>query len=196
MNAALAIDRSEAHELDDLTLARAQRGEPAGFRAVVEFYQDAVFALLWRFLGRRARPEIVEDVAQETFFGVYQSLTRYRADGPARLSTWILTIATRTAIKATRRAQVPTSSIDEHVDVLAAPNATERSSEQRNFVDALSRSLAELAEPYRIVFLLRAYHDFDYQEIADALEIDLGTVKSRLSRARTQLQADLKEWQP
>jgi RNA polymerase sigma-70 factor (ECF subfamily) len=183
---------SSDHELDDVTLTRAQRGEDAAFRALIERYQDAVFALLWRFFGRRARPELVEDTAQETFLGVYRSIARFRADGPARLSTWILTIATRTAIKATRTPVPPTTTIDEANDV-AAPAA---SVADRKFVDALARSLTELAEPYRIVFVLRAYHDFSYEEIADALEIDVGTVKSRLSRARSQLQADLKEFQP
>jgi RNA polymerase sigma-70 factor, ECF subfamily len=200
VNAALAIPITRApssDELDDVTLARAQRGEEAAFRALIERYQDPVFALLWRFLGRRARPEIVEDVAQETFIGVYQSIARFRVDGTARLSTWILTIATRTAIKAVRKPVPPTTSIDDEEQGLTSPTTTAASaSDHRRFIDVLSRSLLDLAEPYRIVFLLRGYHDFSYQEIADALEIDLGTVKSRLSRARTQLQSDLKEFQP
>lgn len=194
MNAALAIsDPSAAHELDDLTLARAQRGEAAAFRTLVELYQDAVFALLWRFLGRRARAEIIEDVAQETFLGVYQSVGRFHPDGAARLSTWILTIATRTALKAVRKTSPPTTPLDELAEVLPA---AEHAAGQRGFADALSRSLDALSEPHRIVFLLRAYHDFAYQEIADALDIDLGTVKSRLSRARSQLQTDLREFKP
>lgn len=194
MNAALAIsDPSAAHELDDLTLARAQQGEAAAFRTLVELYQDAVFALLWRFLGRRARAEIIEDVAQETFLGVYQSVGRFRPDGAARLSTWILTIATRTALKAVRKTSPPTTPLDELAEVLPA---AEHAAGQRGFADALSRSLDALSEPHRIVFLLRAYHDFAYQEIADALHIDLGTVKSRLSRARSQLQTDLREFKP
>jgi RNA polymerase sigma-70 factor (ECF subfamily) len=194
VNAALAIsDSGAAHELDDLTLARAQQGEAAAFRTLVELYQDAVFALLWRFLGRRARDEIIEDVAQETFLGVYRSVARYRPDGPARLSTWILTIATRTALKAVRKRSPVTTPLDELDDVLPA---AEPAAVQRGFANALGRSLDALAEPYRIVFLLRAYHDFSYDEIAEALDIDLGTVKSRLSRARSHLQTDLKEFEP
>jgi len=190
----LAInDRSAAHELDDLTLARAQQGEAPAFRTLVELYQDAVFALLWRFLGRRARAEIIEDVAQETFLGVYQSVARFRPDGAARLSTWILTIATRTALKAVRKTSPPMVPLDELVEILPAAEAV---AGQRGFADALSRSLDALSEPHRIVFLLRAYHDFAYQEIADALDIGLGTVKSRLSRARSQLQTDLREFEP
>ena len=190
MNVALAIERS-ATEIDDLTLARAQQGDTAAFRSLVEQYQDPVFALLWRFFGRSARTDLVDDVAQETFLAVYRSVARFRSDGPARLSTWILTIATRTAIKAVRRATPPTLPLDEVADVLPAHDAA-----PRGFADALGRALLALAEPYRIAFLLRAYHDFSYDEIAKALDVDVGTVKSRLSRARGQLQAALKEYEP
>ena len=188
---ALAIERS-ATELDDLTLARAQQGDTAAFRQLIEQYQHAVFALLWRFFGRRARTDIVDDVGQETFLAVYRSIGRFRADGTARLSTWILTIATRTAIKAVRRATPETLPLDEVADVVAAQD----SGAPGGFAAALGRALDALAEPYRITFLLRAYHDFSYEEIAKALEVDVGTVKSRLSRARGQLQAALKEFEP
>jgi RNA polymerase sigma-70 factor, ECF subfamily len=90
-------ERSEARELDDLTLTRAQQGDASAFQVLVETYQGAVFALLWRFFGVGHR-DVVEDVAQDSFLGVYRSLARFRPDGAARLSTWILTIATRTAL--------------------------------------------------------------------------------------------------
>ena len=61
---------------------------------------------------------------------------------------------------------------------------------------ALARALAALPAPYRAVFVLRAYHDFDYQDIAASLDLDLGTVKSRLSRARSQLRTLLQEFAP
>jgi len=189
------VERTDARELDDLTLARAQQGEATAFQALVEIYQDAVFALLWRFFGAGHR-EVVEDVAQESFLGVYRSLARFRPDGRARLSTWILTIATRTALKQRRKRSPDAVRVDDLADELASGHATEQPAKDRAFVDALGRALATLPEPYRAVFLLRAYHGFDYQEIADALDIDLGTVKSRLSRARRRLQDDLKEFAP
>jgi RNA polymerase sigma-70 factor (ECF subfamily) len=191
VSAALAISEPRRTELDDVTLVRAQQGDTAAFRALIELYQDAVFALLWRFYGRAARADLVEDIAQETFLGVYRSIARFRADGPARLSTWILTIASRSAIKAVRRDAPPTLPIDEVVDTLPAAEST-----STGFANALGRALVALAEPYRIVFLLRAYHDFSYEDIAEALDVDLGTVKSRLARARSQLQVALKEFEP
>lgn len=188
-------ERSEARELDDLTLTRAQQGDAPAFQVLVETYQGAVFALLWRFFGVGHR-DIVEDVAQDSFLGVYRSLARFRPDGEARLSTWILTIATRTALKQRRKRSPEAVPVEDLADVLASGHATEQPAKDRAFVDALGRALAALSEPYRAVFLLRAYHGLDYQEIADALYIDLGTVKSRLSRARRQLQNDLKEFAP
>src|SRR5665647_3444070 len=94
----MTIETSPRRELDDVTLARAQQGDAAAFQILVETYQDAVFALAWRFLGRDAQRAMVEDVAQDSFLGVYRSLPRFRVQGEARLSTWILTIAARAAI--------------------------------------------------------------------------------------------------
>lgn len=196
MTVAVAIETGARRELDDLTLARAQQGDATAFQILVETYQDGVFALVWRFLGRNAQLAEVEDVAQDCFLGVYRSLPRFRPLGAARLSTWILTIATRAALKERRGATRPTVSVDELADVLPSTDATGERLDQRAFVEALERSLAALAPPYRAAFLLREYHGFEYQDIAAALEIDLGTVKSRLSRARNQLRDALKEFAP
>ena len=90
-------------DLDDLTLARAQRGDRQAFRALVERYQRPVFALLGRMLLRAGRESIVEDLAQETFVRVFRSLASFGADGRRNVSAWILTIAARLAIDELRR---------------------------------------------------------------------------------------------
>ncbi len=88
-------------ELDDLTLARARRGDREAFRELVERHEVQVFALLGRMLlGRGA---LVEDLAQETFLRVFTALHRFDPAGPARLGTWILTIATRLALDELKR---------------------------------------------------------------------------------------------
>lgn len=194
MTAAAATATTERkRELDDVTLARAQQGDPEAFRRLVETYQHAVFALLWRFLGRHAHHAVVEDLAQITFLGAYRALPGFRVRGEARLSTWLLTIAARTAIKEKRSSARATVEL---ADVEDAAPSTELRLDQRAFVNALAGALDALEPGYRAVFVLRAYHDFDYQDIAAALELDLGTVKSRLSRARTQLRDALKEFAP
>lgn len=179
-----------ATELDDATLRRAQRGDVDATRALVQRYQDRVFALASRMLSGRGRAT-VEDVAQDTFLAVFQRLPTFDAAGPARLSTWILTIAARRAIDELRR----------HRPVLVPELEHERTSEasaderthRRELAAAIERALRELSPELRAAFLLREYHGLDYVEIARALAIDLGTVKSRLSRARASLRAHLAE---
>jgi RNA polymerase sigma-70 factor (ECF subfamily) len=166
-------------ELDELTLKRAQRGEDRACRELVVLYQRRIFALLGRMLGRTS---LVEDLAQETFLRVFRALPAFSPHGPARLSTWILTIATRLALdEIARKKPQPVP-----VDAAVPPDA-----EARALGRAIERAVAELAPEFRAVFLLREYHDLDYEEIARALEIDLGTVKSRLSRARAALRKAL-----
>jgi RNA polymerase sigma-70 factor (ECF subfamily) len=179
----------EREELDDVTLERARRGERAACVALVLRYQGPVFALLSRFLGARD-PSLVDDLAQETFFRVFRELPRFRRSGPARLSTWILTIATRLAIDEHRR-RGRRGDMVELPPEAAGPDRTDELAERRRLGEALARAVAQLPEDQRAVFLLRAYHDLDYAEIAEALGCDLGTVKSRLSRARARLREAL-----
>jgi RNA polymerase sigma-70 factor, ECF subfamily len=177
-------------ELDDLTLQRARRGDARAFRALVETYQRRVFALVGRMLGR-GRSSLVEDLAQETFLRVFRALPAFTPDGPARLSTWILTIAARLALdELARRRPAPSDELS--AEPSASPSALAEV-EARALGRAIERAVAALPPEFRAVFLLREYHDLDYEEIARALEIDLGTVKSRLSRARSLLRAALQE---
>jgi RNA polymerase sigma-70 factor (ECF subfamily) len=175
---------SPRSELDDLTLARAQRGEDAACRALVIRYQRPVFALLGRLAGR-AR---VEDLAQETFLRVFRALPRFDRGGRARLSSWILTIATRLALDELRRVPRAELPLDEE---LAGAARADEGAERRALARDLERAFAKLAPEQRAVVLLREVHELEYEEIARALDLDLGTVKSRLSRARASLRATL-----
>src|SRR5512147_89003 len=86
-------------ELDELTLRRARRGDEAAFRALVTTYQDQTYAFLWRMGGARAARAWAEDLLQETFVRVFRARPGFDEGGAARLSTWILTIAARLALK-------------------------------------------------------------------------------------------------
>ncbi len=180
-----------APELDEVTLRRAQRGDDTACRALIERYQAPVFALLHRMLGpgRSAR---VEDLAQETFLSVFQSLAKFSPLGEARLSTWILTIATRRAIDELRRRAPAAAPLDEAAEV-AGPGRADESLRRHQTAAAIQRAIADLPPEQRAAFLLREYHQLDYAEIARAVGVDLGTVKSRLSRARAALRAALHE---
>ena len=173
-------------ELDEITLERARRGDRDAFRQLVERYERPVFSVLGRMLYVSGKDSLVDDLAQETFVRVFRALDTFDTDG--RLSSWILTIATRLAIDELRRPQ-HTEYLGED---LASDARTDAASERRNVANAIERAVATLSPEQRATFLLREVHDFDYEEIAEALKVDLGTVKSRLSRARTALRAALK----
>jgi RNA polymerase sigma-70 factor, ECF subfamily len=183
----VGAQRVAAGELDDVTLARAKRGEERARRALVELYQRQVHALLYRMLGGRG--DLAADLAQETFVRVFGAIERFAPGGAARLSTWILTIATRLALNELRRKPHETLA-DVDVPGGARPD---RELERRALAAAVRRCIAELKPEYRAVLILREYHELDYEEIAVALEIDVGTVKSRLSRARGALREALGE---
>jgi RNA polymerase sigma-70 factor, ECF subfamily len=179
-------------EIDALTLARAARREEAACRALFRHYKGLVFSFLWRMLGYRASHPLAEDLTQETFLRVFRGLAGFSPEGPARLSTWILTIAARLALNELRRHEPPAAPFEEALGVASGARADEGA--HRRAVGALLRRELERLEPqYRAVFLLREYHDLSYEEISRALEIELGTVKSRLARAREALRAALEE---
>src|SRR3954469_2340369 len=97
-----AAARVRPDELDELTLRRAQRGDDRAWRDLIERFQPPVHALIWRLLAGRARHR-VEDLVQETFVRVLRALPGFDLAGPASLSTWILTIATRLTLNELRR---------------------------------------------------------------------------------------------
>jgi RNA polymerase sigma-70 factor (ECF subfamily) len=170
-------------DVDLETVAAAQRGEAAACRRLFARYQRPVHALLWRMLGSAARRSIVDELAQEAFMRAFRSLPRFDPHGPARFSTWLLSIATRTAIDELRRPRATLTELAVVVDdELARPDAT---AERRSLGRAIASAVDGLGPELRATFILRGYHDLSYGEIAEALEVDVGTVKSRLHRARS-----------
>ena len=186
---------SEQREADRRLLEEVAAGRPAALRALVQQHQRAVFAVLSRTLGARADRALVEDLAQETFLRVFRAIGRFDPDGSARLSTWILRIATNLAIDELRRKRPVLEALPpvERVPERAAGSGADRLDERRRIVERIDAALSELKPEFRAAFVLREFHGLEYREIATMLEIDLGTVKSRISRARTRLRAALKE---
>lgn len=180
-------------EIDELTLARARRGDDAACRAVFRHYQRAVYCLAWRMLAGRANPALVEDLTQETFLRVFKSLAGFTPDGSARLSTWILTIATRLTLNEVRNQRRAIVAAEPAAAEPVASARTDEMTQRRALGEVLEREIARLAPDHRAVFLLREYHELEYAEIARVLEIQIGTVQSRLSRARAALRAALED---
>jgi RNA polymerase sigma-70 factor, ECF subfamily len=181
-----------APEIDDVTLARAQRGEGAAFEVLVRRYQDLVWSYLWRMSGPSASRPFVEDLFQETFLGVHRGLSKFSTAGPARLSTWILSVATRVALyrRRTLLRERPAAAPElERSDGGAAAQGIEG----RAMVTALIEALAALSPEHRSIVVLREFHGLEYEEIAAALDLEAGTVRSRLHRARESLRQALEQ---
>ncbi|CAN5718368.1 sigma-70 family RNA polymerase sigma factor [soil metagenome] len=176
-------------EIDDLTLRRAQQGERAALGTLIDRYHPMVHALVWRMACAQGESHVA-DLVQDALLGVLTSIGRFDPRGAAKLSTWILTLATRVVLNDRRRGPPPDA---------ASPTAfvdPATSFADKEIAAAIATAVASLSEPQRIVLVLREYHDLDYTEISEALGVDVGTVKSRLSRARTAVRDALERSNP
>jgi RNA polymerase sigma-70 factor (ECF subfamily) len=191
-SAALALPAADpdppmADQLDDLTLRRAQQGDQAAWRRVIDTFHPRIHALVWRMCGvsRRAR---VDDLVQDTHVRVLRALIGFDPRGPASLSTWILTIATRVVLNDARRA-AELGLPDEPV-ASPAPSPSAQL-ERARLGAAIADAVAALPPDQRAVLVLTEYEGLAQADIAAALDIEVGTVKSRLSRARAAVRATL-----
>jgi len=175
--------------LDDL-VRRAQLGELPAFNSIVLRYQDAVYSLVLRMLSQR---EAAEDVTQEAFVSAWRHIGTFRGGS---FRSWLFTIAANRARDELRKGgRRPTTSLDAARDDpnradLDPPDdgpSPEGAVEQAEMRAALESALAELPDDWREVIVLSDIHGMDYAEIAGATGVALGTVKSRLSRARSRL---------
>lgn len=162
------------------------RGGRDAFRALVLDHQHAVHAVLAQMLFRATTAD-VEDLAQETFLRVHRGLATFEDRGPGHLKKWIVTIAARVAIDHLRRARAPHEPLDE--SRLRGREGADELAKLRRLGARVEAALDEIGPEQRSVLVLRQLQGLEYQEIADALGIDLGTVKSRLHRARAKLEA-------
>lgn len=171
-------------------LARAQRGEPGACRMIVRAYERRVAGQLRAMLTPAGRAGLVEDLAQEVFLRAFRALPRFEPQGRASLATWLVTIATRVALNELRRRRPSVRGLD---TVAEAYGGCRHGQPVSPIGRAIERAVADLPAVYRGAFLLRELHGLDYAEIAKLCEVDLGTVKSRLSRARAKLRAALED---
>jgi RNA polymerase sigma-70 factor (ECF subfamily) len=187
----MSASNPTADRLDDLTLGRARRGDRAAFRVVLEHHHRAVHALVWRMTERAVGSGRVEELVQDVFVRAHGAIARFDPAGPASLSTWLLTIATRVALNELRRP--PSGALDAERVSGDGAERPDVALVQRRRRDAVRAALAGLDPRFRAVLILREYHDLSHRDIAAALEIDVGTVKSRLSRGRAAVRAALGE---
>lgn len=178
-----------ARELDAGLLRRAGDGEREACRAFVVCYERRVFTLCARLLGDHSA---AEDAAQETFFKALRALPRFDAALATRPSTWLLTIATHHCLDELRkRKRRPTLVGSDVVNRAVSDHDSAASSDASAGQKRVEGALAGLSDDHRAVFVWRILAERSVEETATALGIDHGTVKSRLSRARDALRAQL-----
>jgi RNA polymerase sigma-70 factor (ECF subfamily) len=172
---------------DHQLIAECLQGRSAAFGELVTRYQDRLFNTVLRLLDNS---EDARDVVQEAFLSAYQSLRNFKGD--ALFFTWLYRIAVNTAISYKRKQRVvlrlhgggeglaepPDSS-----DASRPEHALERSEEEKRVHDALNRLSAE----HRVVLIMKDMEGQKYEEMAEILEVPIGTIRSRLHRARLEL---------
>jgi len=171
-------------------LERLRAGDPRAFEELVIAYQHRVFGVALRMLGSRAE---AEEIAQEVFLRAHRAVADFRGD--ARLGTWLYAIASRLCLNRLASPDRRLARGDEVLADVAAPTPDAAAAAERAELDAALRAaIAELPEDRRLVLVLRDIEGLSYEEIAEALALEPGTVRSRLHRARLQLKEKLERF--
>lgn len=166
-------------------VARCRQGDEAAFRELVDRYSPMVFALAARLVS----PQRADDVAQEVFLRVYRGLGYFRAD--ARLSTWIYRIVSNVAHDARGRERPHDVSLDDDAGPGAAYGGQDRQFTDVELRDRLDKAMARLPGHYRVLVHGHYVKGVKYEDLAGALGLPIGTVKTHLFRAKRLLRRAL-----
>ncbi len=183
-------------ESDDVLLVRrCLKGEEEAHRRILSKYKRPVYNLAWRMVGDE---EDAKDVTQETFIRAFRALSTYDTGRP--FTSWLFRIATNLCIDYLRRRRSNVHSLDgirgvddeyrtaDIEDSAPGPDVQHEMAEQRSMLDRLVK---QLPPRYKVVILLRHARELSYQEIADVLNVPVGTVKARIHRAHSLLRSSL-----
>ena len=175
---------------DEELIAQFQAGNENAYLEIVERFKDRLFAFIYRFVGDE---DLAEDLVQDTLIKVYTHRHAYREI--ARFSTWIYTIAgnlARTELrKRKRRATFSMSALglgEREYELPSEDFTPSRTLEGKQTEKHIRIALAKLPLHFRTVIILRDVQELSYEEISKIMKIPLGTVKSRVNRARLRLQ--------
>lgn len=184
-------------EVDQQLVERAQRGDKKAFELLVSKYQRKLGRLLSRFIRDAAE---VEDVTQEAFIKAYRALPTFRGD--SAFYTWLYRIGINTAknyLVAMGRRAPTTTEIDseeaesfENGDQLRDLNTPENEMATRQIADTVNQTLGELPEELRTAITLREIEGLSYEDIANIMNCPIGTVRSRIFRAREAIATKLR----
>lgn len=168
-------------------IARAKEGDAAAFEMLVQTYQNSVYRLALRMCGNA---HDAEEVAQEAFVAAWKGLPNFR--GESKFSSWLYQLTSHAAVDFLRREKRHRGNepIEEQTH-LAAEGSPAEAAETAELQAAVQQALQELSPEHREIFLLRQMQQLSYDEIGRLLGLESGTVKSRLNRAKKQLQQNL-----
>jgi len=165
---------------------RCRREEPGAFEELVDQFKHLVFALIARTVNDRSR---TEDLAQDVFLRIHRGLPYFR--GEARLSTWIyrivINVCSQERSEAQTRGAAKQVSLDDPDSHLPAPSTVDRRFSDFELRDRLEKAIQQLPAQYRILIAGHYLQGLQYEDLAEAMQLPLGTVKTQLHRAKRQL---------
>jgi RNA polymerase sigma-70 factor (ECF subfamily) len=190
----MTLDSGETDER--ALIARTLAGEDDAFAALVHIHQATVYNIACRLVGQR---ETAQDLAQETFLRAFKALDTFDPNRP--FGPWLYRIATNLSINWVKRARLPTVSLDaprpaveDGAEPLAIPDTSAEPAArfaQAEMQTQLRKAILSLRPDYRVVIELRHFQEMSYEEMAEALNAPIGTVKIWLFRARRLLRDQL-----
>jgi len=182
-------------EVDPAVLERARSGDLEAFAEIVRCYQAPVLSTIHRTIGG-SYPHEVEDLAQELFLKIFKALHRFDPDRGVRFSTWLFTSVKNLCYDHLRKRRLPTESLDRYSrddpepapgDIASRSPAPPKRVVVHETGRVIADAVARLPLDQRLAFVLREYERFSYEEIARITDASVGTVKSRLFRAKENL---------
>lgn len=193
----LSLDKQKSPFVytDEQLISRFQAGDERAYIELVNRYRDRLINFVYQFLGDF---EQSEDVVQDTMLKLYEKKHYYREI--AKFSTWIYTIARNLANTELRKRKRRKTTLLSHMSreekeyELPAIQPETGQEVQNEFAEKrIQKAIQELPEHFKTVIILRDIQELSYDDISSIVGVPLGTVKSRINRARLQLQADLKD---
>ena len=182
---------------DEIIVERALTGDAEAFGEIVRRWERRIFALTYGMLGRE---EDARDATQETFLAAFRNLRGFR--GEAKVSSWLHRIAVNQCISRQRRSKIRSeAALDDEEEKHASSFVTSvsyspaRVAEGRQEMIAVRRAINSLPVELRQVVVMKEFEELTFREIADALDLPLSTVKSRLYTALKQLQMRLQKFE-
>ncbi|NQV34514.1 MAG: RNA polymerase sigma factor [Phycisphaeraceae bacterium] len=187
-------------EIATETIKTCQEGNTAAFAEIVRVFERPLFAFVYR-LHCAPPGRDVEDVVQEIFVKAYQNIHHYHISDNGSFTTWLFALARNLCVSLMRRKKLETQTFRNHnpkwpyTQSASEPCPSEALANLET-IGQITQAVAELPETQQSAFILRHYHDMAYKDIAEILECNEGTIRSRLSRARQSIAQTLQITQP